>query len=547
MSFDELIATCAYKDPVELSESEVEIWQHERAMCQLDFMHFLKWVRIIQPPTPGQTGSNIMPIQLWEHTRTVIATLLSEPLISVLKARQIGLSTIIAAYILWYALSKLGASIMLFSKGQAEAKELLMKAHRMYDLLPNFLKFKIDPDSTEEMGFPQMKSVIRALPSSPTAGISYTSSIVVADEHAAHAYADENYISSKPTRDAGGQFISVFTEDPYSNDNLATAIFLDALEKKNDFVPLFFPWDVVPGRDTEWYERTRRNIPDRELGRISPDLYMAKNYPSSIAEALSLAESVVVFKRDVLNKMSEDVRGHINAGEKWEEENIDCKICHIYQDYHIGDRYVAGSDVGQGLGQDFSVTTVLNVRTGAIVADIMTNDIPPEEFAYHSVMLLRHYQSPKWWIEHNITGGGRAVIKKAVELGYKKLGYRGKQPISWSRIEEPDTLKRVGFFTDQKNREDLFGALIPGVNDYQLRIFNRSGIKQFYSIIRNANKEGKIEATGGEHDDYVVAVGIAWLKRKEILTNLSQMEAVKTLDFNTGNIDPRIAKLIGRE
>lgn len=534
--YESKIVSLAYLTPIELSklskadrqESEW-IYQQEIRYCGR-FTRFLRWVKIIEPPIPGQTGGGVIPLVLYPHILRIIAVLLREKLISVLKARQIGLSTIIAAYVVWYALTHEGANILLFSKGQPEAKELLGKCRRIYDQLPPFLRLKLDPDSTEEIGFASMKSKIIAFPSTTGAGISYSASMVICDEHAAHPYADENYIATKPTRDKGGQFISVFTADPYSNDNLATALFTDSLGKKNDFKSIFFSWNVMPDRDQGWYDRTRRNIPDRELAGLSPELYMAKNYPSSIDEALSMAKDVVVFDKKVLVAMREDVRGHINEGEdkeRWGE--IDHSIAHIYRDYHIGNFYIAGSDVALGVQGDNHVTCILDVKTGDIVADILRNDITPEEFSAQSVELLKHYHSPLWWIEANLYG--RTVIKKAVELGYRRLGYRGEKPINWNRLEDED-LKRIGFFTDDKHRADLFGALIPAINDFQIKIYNEQGLKQFSSMIRNANKNGKIEAVSGQHDDYVIASGICWLKKGDVRATSDVIKPVQTLNFN---------------
>jgi len=531
------IRVWGYKPIKELDGDELFLCAQELEWCSRDFRRFLGWVKIVEPPIPGQTGGGIIPLVLWKHIDTVVDALLSKPLISILKARQIGISTILAAYHLWLTRFSEGSNLLLFSKGQPEAKELLGKSHRMYDLLPPFMKLKLDPDSTEEMGFPKMKSAIKAFPSTQSASRSYTASLVTCDEHAEHPYADENYMSSKPTRDKGGQFISVFTEDPFSNDNLATAIFTDALEGKNDFTPLFFPYDVVPGRDDEWYELTKRNIPERELSRLSPDLYMAKNYPSSIEEALSLAETVKVFDKKVINVMMDDVRGQINT----DREGIDNDICHIYKDYHIGNHYIAATDVSLGVSKDYNVTTIMDVKTGDIVADIMSQFLAPEELALHSVRLLALYHNPLWWIEQNMWG--RTVIKKAVELGYRRLGYRGEKPIYWSHLSDDD-VGRIGFVTQDKSRTDLFGQLIPAINDHQIQIYNQNGLKQFYGIIRNARKDGKIEATSGQHDDYVIAVGICWLKKGDVKVTPFEMKPIRTLDF--GNEQSALDRILAK-
>ncbi len=536
MNYEEILNDCAYKEESELTSIEREVWEHERAICQLDFLHFLKWVKIIRPPMPGQIGESIIPFGLPEHMKKVIKTLLTESLITVLKARQIYLSTIISIYVDWYALGHIGANVLLYSQGQDEAKELLQKCRNVYDQLPHFLKFKLDPDSKEAIGFPATKSVIRALPSTTSAGVGFTASILVWDEHAKHEYADANYIHSKPTRDSGGQVISIFTADPFGNDNLATAIFEDALKGKNGFVPLFFPYDVIPDRDDEWYAKTMASIPERDIAKLSPALYMAKNYPRSIEEALSMAESVSVFDKKVLNIMMQDVRGQINEG--WELDN---SIIHIYKDYHVGNKYVAASDVGWGVGGDYSVSGIMDEH-GEIVADIMSNTLEPDDFAECSVDLLNYYHKPWWWIENNPAGGGRQVIKKAVELGYKKLGHKGD--VLWSQLDRTEELNKIGFNTNEKSRTDLFGALIPGINDFQLRIYNEQGLRHFYNMIRNSNKKGKIEAMSSTHDDYVIMTGICLLKKRDMKKEI--LKPIETLTFNKTGIPDVIQKLIDR-
>ena len=53
MNYEEILVGCAYKEEADLSIEEHEVWEHERAICQLDFLHFLKWVKIIAPPDAG--------------------------------------------------------------------------------------------------------------------------------------------------------------------------------------------------------------------------------------------------------------------------------------------------------------------------------------------------------------------------------------------------------------------------------------------------------------------------------------------------------------
>ncbi len=518
--FDEMVEVCLLKE--QRTPEDEGLLTIEFSKCMGSFLHFLKWVKIVDPPTLENTGG-VIPLALWPHLKEVIRDLLTEKLITVMKSRQIGLSWLMAAYALWYAMSHSGSTLLLFSKGESEAWELLAKCKRIWTQLPDFIKLPVKPDSAGEMGFPSMMSSIKAFAATESAGVGYSASVIICDEWDWHPFADQNYLQSKPTRDAGGQFIGVFTVDKMNPDTLAKAIWLDGHNKKNSFKSLFFGWTVRPGRDEAWYEETKRNIPERDLARLSPELYMEQNYPASWEEALSRSETVAVFDKKVLKVMEEDVRGKINE----DFDDIDNDICHIYKDYHMGNFYIAGSDVSLGVGGDYNVTCIMDVKTGDIVADILRKDIPPEALALHSVELLKRYHNPLWWIEANLYG--RTVIKKAIELGYKRLGYRGDKSISWNNIGED--LKRVGFFTDDKNRGDLFGALIPAINDYQIKIYNQQGLKQFYGIIRNANNKGKIEAMSSNHDDYVLATGICWLKKGDVRTSSSPIKPIETLTW----------------
>jgi len=518
MELEKEIVECGYKEEIDCSPEERKLRMREGIKCALSFIRFLLWCKIVDPPTLGNPGG-VISFQLWPHLVEVIKSLLTEQLIVVMKSRQIGLSWLLAAYALWYAMFRRGANIMMFSKGEGEAMELLGKCYRIYNQLPPFLKLKVDPKSATEMGFPTMMSSIKAFAATETAGISYTASVVMCDEWEEHPYADANYLSSKPTRDAGGQFIGCFTVNKTKPDTLAKAIFRDADEGKNDFVAHFFPWQVRPGRDAGWYEKTKRNIPTRELAVLTPELYMEQNYPNSIDEALRMTQSISAFSHEAIDEMMGDVRNPVN----------DDLIIHIFKPYHIGEWYIAASDTSHGIGKDYSVTTVMNVQTGEVVADVFNNRLSPEEFALQSVNMLKLYQTPLWFIESNDWGG--VTIATAQRLGYKNFGYQDSKR------------QKIGFSTHgyatssgiKGSRTDLFGGLIPAMNNRQIKIYNSDGLKQFYDIIRVVEKNGKIEAMGGRHDDYPIAVGICWVKRDEVSVTVSN-KPVESLTFRREGI-----------
>jgi len=536
MEFEEKVALIAYKELSEITDDDWTLLGIEKNRCQA-FTHFLKYCNILRAPTQQQAGG-LIPFQLLPHVKAIIRHYMTHRLVSILKARQIYVSTITAAYVLWHTLFNRGSTWEFFSEGQDTAAELLGKAQRIYAHLPPFLKIKAEPNSTEKMGFPSMGSRIMTFGSTESAGISFTCSGIVWDEHEEHPYAASNFDAAKPSIDSvGGQAISIFTVNKRKPHTLAKSIFRNGKifcwdKQKELFVPepegkwgtsnngftsLFFPFDVIPGRDEEWYEDTKRALTADELQGLTPELHMEQAYPRSLEEALRPTSTVSAFSQDALAAMMGDCdRARIDI------EGLDSGIIHIYKPFNIGEFYIAATDTSHGLGKDFSVTAVMNVKTGEVVADICDNRIGPDELAYQSIELLGHYRNPLWYIESNDVGA--STILSAQNIGYKNFGYKDANRT------------RIGFDTQggkDGTRSRLWWALIPAINNRQIRIFNPIGVKQFYDVIKNAEREGRIEAMKGGHDDYPMAVGICWLKKDEVHTEWNS-EPIKTLTFSHG-------------
>jgi hypothetical protein len=507
---DQDIIVAVAKPENECNDNDRKIRLLEIQKCRASFTYFLKYCKVVSPPSLDTQGG-IVPFALWPHLLKAVKALLTAKMIVWMKSRQIGASWLLAAYALWYVLHHSGANVLLFSKGETEAQELLSKCRKIYKQLPPFMQLKVNPDSLTEMGFPTMMSTIKAFAATETAGISFTASIIMCDEWEEHPYADENFLASKPTRDAGGQFIGVFTVNKKKPDTLAKAVFKDALSGKSDFVWLFDPWQVRPGRTQQWYDDTRKSIPERELADLSPDLYMEQAYPASIEEALRATQTVSAFNLKTIDEMMGDIRNPVSVA----SDGIDSNIVRVYKHFNIGDYFVAATDTSHGVGKDFSVTVVMNVRTGEVVADILNNIIPPEELALHTVRLLELYKNPLWYIEANDYGG--VTISTAQALGYRNFGM--------------DKKDKVGFNTNEDTRRALWSSLIPAINNRQITVYSKDGLKQFYDIIRNAKKEGRIEAMGGRHDDYPMAVGIAWLKKGEVDSGEASYKPINSLSF----------------
>ena len=276
----------------------------ELVKCRRSFPYWIgEYAKIIDPPTLDSPGG-VIPFTLWPNVRVTMDAVQRYKLISIMKSRQIGESLILVGWNEYGALFRDGWRGFFFSKGENESMELITKARNMYDQLPGWQKYKLNPDSRSELGFPDLHSVLKAFPATPDAGISFTASCILMDEAEYMEYAEWLYTNAKPVIDGGGQLIFCFTVDKRKPTTLAKAIFIEAYEtrqknhpicdevknmiypvgpSKNGFVPIFFPYWVRPGRDEAWYERTMASIPKGELQGLTPELYMEENYPRCLA------------------------------------------------------------------------------------------------------------------------------------------------------------------------------------------------------------------------------------------------------------------------
>ena len=494
----------------------------QRELGRRSFTYFLEHVRILEPPSATSRGG-IIEFEMWEHMKEAAMLLAGkgnqqvpedEPetpefirqkrLLNVLKSRQLGWSWILAAYAVWRAQFQEGSNILVFSQGQLESVAFLNKCKTIHENLPKHMKNPLGRSNDTLMQFTRMKSKITALPSTENAGRGETASLVIQDEADFHENLDLNYAAIKPTIDAGGQLVQVSTVNKKKAGTLFKEIHRNA--PTNGFHAVFHGWKSRPDRDDAWYARVKAEAPTSD--GMSPELYMEQEHPATAAEALAPSKHMAAFDSEALESMREN-----DAKEPVETRN---NITNIYQKPSVGKRYAAGSDTSHGVGADYSVTAVVDVETGYVVADVYSNTITPEMFAQESVNLLKDYNSPVWAIEDN--DWGELTVAKAKELRYPRLYER--------RNSSGQPSGKAGWRTDSRSRPILWGELIEAVRERLVTIPSKDGLNQFTSVIRNPDKDGRIEGMVGTHDDYPMAVGLAWQMRKEAYRQASKIKVI---------------------
>lgn len=250
--------------------------------CAADAAYACDTYGIIDDAQGLGDGRGVMRFRLWPAQVALLWTLLTNRLVLVLKARQLGISWICCWYALWLCLFHPGKVVLLFSRGQDEANEMLRRVRVLYERLPEWMRQAAPAllkQNTEEMAWAN-ESRIQSLPASPGSGRSFTASLAIMDEAAFMQWASELYTAMKPTIDGGGQLIVLSTANGRAN------LFFDLCDRArrgvSGFAFRFLPWHARPGRDAAWYALTEAEAVDSAL--------MRQEYPATPDEAFEATE-----------------------------------------------------------------------------------------------------------------------------------------------------------------------------------------------------------------------------------------------------------------
>lgn len=445
------------------------------------------------------------------------------------KARQLGMSWVVAAYGLHTALTNPGGDVLLMSQTEPDAIELLAKCKFIFDHLPDALKPELGRDNTKILEFAGLHSAIRALPSTERAGRGFTGKLVVADEHAFHQWAEANMAAVDPTIEAGGQFISLSSANGVGN--LFHQLWTKATQTREPLIPtpgpdgaftfggklealaktlgpsawagLFLPYNVRPGRTDAWW--------DAKKAETTPTWLIYQEYPREPEEGF-VQTGRPVFAKEYLDLHKRATRDPLPKAQwpaelaAWNPEELRLFALPV-----AGHHYVAGADVAEGLEHgDYCALSVLDRDAAERPEQVVTlhGHWPPDEWAKLIDVLARLYPG-LWAVERN--NHGLATILKLQEL--KTPGLYREAPVQTKPGQAAEQGK-VGWTTSSVTKPLMIDELEEGLRTFGLTLRDVLYFPEltFYQTKPN----GATGAPAGQWDDRVIALAIAlqMLKRQ---------------------------------
>lgn len=483
------LALCRVKAAQAPDPAEVQRKHDEIERCRADCAYFIDTYCVIDDTQGHGDGSGVMPFNLWDAQRDVIKTLETEDLVVILKARQLGISWLCCAYVLWVAVFKPGQAILLFSQGETEANELLRRVLVLFERLPDWFKSSegipsLVSDNTSKLEWSN-ESRIRSMPATPRAGRSLTASVVVMDEAAHMMWGDKLYTAAKPTMDGGGQMIMLSTANGVGG--LFHSIYTKAAALLNDFKTVFLPWWARPGRDQAWY--------DKKISEETDPARIKQEYPANATEAF-LASGRVRFPGEWIDQQTPNIRKPITPC-PIKVADLDHRSLSVYVLPVKGRQYVLAADVAEGLEHgDYSTAPVIDRLTGEEVATLHGH-WEADTFAHHLAALGRHYNSCPIIVERNNHGHAVLATLRSNEVNYPSIG---------NGLDE-----RAGWLSNVKTKPHSVDVLATALRDMTIIIHSQATLDemQIYKVL----KDGKTGAPEGYYDDRVMswAIGLAFI------------------------------------
>lgn len=502
--------------------------------CHADPVYFIKnYVRITHP-TRG-----LIPFSTFEYQDNLVRALQTNRFNVVLKARQLGISTLTAAYVLWFMMFRRNKSVLVLATKLGTAGNLVKKVASMYQGLPDHMKIvKVNLSNRQELSFSN-ESFIKAESTESSSGRSEALSLLVIDE-AAHVSnldgADGLWTSLKPTISRGGSVIAISTPNGASGwfyDTCMSAISgEDALDDENStqFVLHKLMWWEHPECDEEWFEKETRGFDAKQIAQEYLCSFNASGDtvidPEILEKLEQKLDSIQVMPDGTTKKYSRPIL----------EMFLDRRL-HIWEEMIPGNEYMITVDVARGDSSDYSTIEVFNMTTFNQAAEYK-GKVPYDQFTDLIYNVCENYGFPALLVENNMLG--HAVLTRLEEMNYPKIIYTKKVTGEWSKMYWKETSSNAGFSTSAKSRPQIVALM-----EEQIRndVWNIKSQRLVAELRTFAYINGKPQAQSGRNDDLVMAFCLmCWAKEnvfesgekhKEITEILLTSTSVNRTNFST--------------
>ena len=455
--------------------------------CMEDPAFFMREYVKIQHPNKGT-----IPFDLYPFQENTLKEFDLNRYLLILKSRQLGITTLIAAYALWMSIFNSDKNVRIISIKQEVSREIITKVRFANEHLPTWLKVKETTNNLMSLRF-ENGSQIAATSSAKDAGRSKALSLLIIDEAAFIDEAESIWTSAFNTLSTGGRAIILST--PNGVGNWFHRMWVNAEKKKNDFHTLRLHWNLHPERDQDW-----RDEQTKQLGAKGASQECDCDFLSSGTNVIDLQ----------ILKWYEETPAMVHD----RKEARRGEACWIFKQPEDGHSYIVSADVARGDGSDYSAAQVLDIDTLEQVAEFQ-DQLSCKDYGNELVELATKYNDALLIVEY--TGIGAATLQQIVDRDYKNTFYSSLdlQIVEvhrqlTSRFNAEERKLKPGFSTTIRTRPLIISKLEAYFRERTVIIHSIRTINELKTFIWDA---GKAQAAENYNDDLVIALGIGlWVR-----------------------------------
>jgi len=442
-----------------------------------------------------------IPFKAYDYQKQLLKDYTDYRFNIILKARQLGISTITAAYVSWLMLFHRDKNILVVATKLQTATNLVKKVKAIIKNLPPWMQIasiSVDNRTSFELS---NGSQIKGSSTSGDAGRSEALSLLVIDEAAHVEKLSELWTALYPTLSTGGRCIALSTPNGVGNwfhQNCA-----ESEAGTNDFYMTTLLWDVHPDRDKKWFEKETKNMSKRQIAQE-----LECNFNVS-------GETVI---------HPDDIQWYLERATTPEYRTGFDRNYWIWKKHDPEKPYLVVADVARGDGKDNSAFHIFELESMEVVAEYVGKPTP-DDFADILFNVCGEYGNPMLTIENNNIG--YAVLKKLLDKGYSNLYHSRKgdhqyvDPISaqWQSNVIP------GFTTSSKTRPLIVAKMEEFMRNKLIKINSNRLLSEMKTFIWHS---GRPQAMRSYNDDLVMSFAIGcWVRDTVIVESQKGIEYSK--------------------
>ena len=471
--------------PMQLTEEQVR----EYVKCAKDPIYFIEnYVKIIT------LDKGFVQISLYPFQRQAIKDINDNRRVIVKAGRQVGKTTMVVGYILWYILFNEDKFVAILANKAPTAREILNRIKIAYEALPLWLQQGV---RTWNKGDIELENNCRVMATSTASSAirGYSISLLYLDEFAfvPSNIADEFFTSVYPTISSGTQSKILISSTP-NGMNHYYRMWTEAVEGQNGFKHIEANWRQVPGRDQAWADDQRRILGEEKFLQE-----MECEFMGSAGTLLSAAALKSLAFVKPLHTSENGIK--------------------IYNQPLEGHNYIIVADTSRGKGLDYSACVVIDCAIPyRVVATYKDNNISP--LVYPSILkkMGDYYNQAYALVE--INDNGQQVVDSLFEdYEYENIlstvDIKSKIALTWGYGNKSNRGIRT-----TKSVKRLGCSIVKNLIEQQKLIIEDFDIIAELSTF--IAKGTSFEADDGSHDDLVMCLVLfSWATNQSFFADLT--------------------------